>query len=194
MGLRVNSPDPARGHPKRCALLEDGYPPHPLGHHLRLGHSDAADADCSLGHSGSGKAYQRRASGGRRISTAAVARMRSKALQMPKSLTDGTGLIASTAKPAASASADAAIAGPTPVDARLAASLASTPPARSRRKRASQRTPNSVAKATTTPPRRMVMGLERCPDRVSTRKSKPVAAPAATTVGRMARMAGTGRR
>src|SRR5438034_1124421 len=67
------------------------------------------------------------------IITAAVARMRSKALQMPKSRTDGTGLIASTAKPAASASADAAIAGPTPVDARAAASLGSTPSARSLR-------------------------------------------------------------
>src|SRR5439155_25399151 len=76
---------------------------------------------------------QARARGGSRPSTAAVARRRSKALQMPKSRTIGTELRASTAKPAASASAEAATAGPTLREATRAASAGSMPAARSLR-------------------------------------------------------------
>ena len=75
------------------------------------------------------------------------------------------------------------MAGPTRPDAVAAACSGVDPPASSERKRLSQRTLNSVANATTTPPSRTVIGLERTPRATVVNASRPIAAPAATTVG-----------
>ncbi len=129
-------------------------------------------------------------SGGSTSRTATVARARSAAHQRPKPRSIGTGLRVRAAKPAIRVSAAATIAGPTRRLAVSAAARGSLPRARSDRYRDSHSTLNSVAKATTTPDSRIVIGVAW----MCSRYSAPVAQPAATTVGRTASRASSGRR